>query len=696
MKFIPSLSRFALTLLIISSLFIDNVSAQWVQTNGPYGGYQLPLAANGSNIFAGRYRSTNNGANWTSMNVSQITLGQILDFAVMGTDLYTITGYGVYRTTNNGTNWIDISPPGIQLTYAASIGISNNTIYAGSHGVIYISTNNGAKWTTSNNNLPSDKDVSVINPSGANVIISCYGKMYRSTNSGANWNAVAGMQSHFVNDILLAGSNYFAATDTGVFISTNSGADWQRTSTGLSALDIYSSLTYNGTILFTGGQRTGIYKSTNNGATWTPASGGLRDSSIEYMLSSGTDVFAESGKGVFKSTDNGVSWIEANTGIANKDVPYMTSIGNNIFAGSSVGGDIYRSSDEGLSWQNVSTAGLGKAVVKAMVSKGSNLFVSIVAADTTQGIYRSTNNGANWSRVYSSYASAMAVSTDKIYAGLYNGFISSTNDGASWQNVNIPNANFGIDNLGAEGNIIIASRQPNYLVSTNNGLNWTTGVQPSGGQFSGYSIGPNNIWAVAGGSGIGLYRSTNQGANFTQVSVPGFALAVIENNGSVFVSSDSGVYRSTNNGTTWIKRNQGMQIIPTNIYYSTLVWKFYLFNTTMFAGTVYSSIWKAPVSYLTGVQNISTEVPDKFLLAQNYPNPFNPSTKINFSLPVNSFVKLRVYNSLGREVANLVNEKLSAGSYAYDFSGEVLSSGVYYYKLETENFSETKKMVLIK
>jgi photosystem II stability/assembly factor-like uncharacterized protein len=697
MKFITPAKNIAFIILaLVSFIIIDNAPAQWVQTNGPYGGYQLPLAANGSNIFAGRYRSTNNGVSWTSMNVSQITAGQIYDFASMGTDLYTVTGYGVYRTTNNGTNWIDISPPGIPSSYASSIGISGSTIYVGSHGVIYISTNNGANWTTSTNNLPSDRDVFAILPAGANVLISCYGKMYRSTNSGANWNAVAGMQTRTVNDLLLAGSNYFAATDTGVFISTNAGADWQRTGTGLSTLDAYSALTYNGTTLFTGGQRTGIYKSTNNGALWTPASGGLRDSSIQYMLSSGADVFAESGKGVFKSTDNGVSWFEANTGIVNKDAAFFASIGNNIFVGSSVGGDVYRSSDEGLSWQNVSASGLGKAVVRALVAKGSNLFVSIVANDTTQGIYKSTNNGANWSRVYSSYAAVMAVSTDKIYAGLYNGFISSTNDGASWQNVNIPNPNFGISYLGTEGNTVIAGRQQNYLVSTNNGLNWTTGVYPASGQFNSYSIGPNNIWAIASGKGTGLYRSTNQGANFSQVSVPGLAFAVIENNGSVFVSSDSGVYRSTNNGITWIKRNQGMPIIPTNIYYSTIVWKFYLLNNTMFAGTIYSAVWKAPLSYLTGVKTISTQIPGKFSLQQNYPNPFNPSTKISFSLPVNSFVKLSVYNLLGREVANLVNEKLSAGSYAYDFNGEVLSSGVYYYKMETENFSETKKMVLLK
>ncbi|MBS1513807.1 MAG: T9SS type A sorting domain-containing protein [Bacteroidetes bacterium] len=86
----------------------------------------------------------------------------------------------------------------------------------------------------------------------------------------------------------------------------------------------------------------------------------------------------------------------------------------------------------------------------------------------------------------------------------------------------------------------------------------------------------------------------------------------------------------------------------------------------------------------------------KFSLYQNYPNPFNPNTVISFQLPVNSFVNIKVFNINGREVSELVNEKLSAGEYKIDFNGSLLPSGVYYYKMTTENFSETKKMILVK
>jgi hypothetical protein len=96
-----------------------------------------------------------------------------------------------------------------------------------------------------------------------------------------------------------------------------------------------------------------------------------------------------------------------------------------------------------------------------------------------------------------------------------------------------------------------------------------------------------------------------------------------------------------------------------------------------------------------GNQNTS-QIPSDFILEQNYPNPFNPSTVINFSIPAAGFVKLKVYNTLGKEVETLVNEMLSEGNYSVNFDASALSGGIYFYKLETEKFSETKKMILIK
>ena len=102
------------------------------------------------------------------------------------------------------------------------------------------------------------------------------------------------------------------------------------------------------------------------------------------------------------------------------------------------------------------------------------------------------------------------------------------------------------------------------------------------------------------------------------------------------------------------------------------------------------------IDLLTGNQNISNNIPNKYSLKQNYPNPFNPTTKISFDLPKQDFVTLKVYDVLGKEVAKLVNEQRNAGSYIIDFNASHLSSGVYFYRIESGEFMQVKKMLLIK
>ena len=97
-----------------------------------------------------------------------------------------------------------------------------------------------------------------------------------------------------------------------------------------------------------------------------------------------------------------------------------------------------------------------------------------------------------------------------------------------------------------------------------------------------------------------------------------------------------------------------------------------------------------------GINQISTNVPRNFDLKQNYPNPFNPTTNIRFDLAKNTNVKLTIYNSLGQEVKVLVNGFKNAGSYEASFNASTLSSGTYFYRLTTDNFVDTKRMVLVK
>jgi hypothetical protein len=99
---------------------------------------------------------------------------------------------------------------------------------------------------------------------------------------------------------------------------------------------------------------------------------------------------------------------------------------------------------------------------------------------------------------------------------------------------------------------------------------------------------------------------------------------------------------------------------------------------------------------VTGDPNNNSQIPNEYKLEQNYPNPFNPVTKINYEIPKQGFVTLKVYDIMGREVQTLVNETKQAGTYSIDFNGMQLTSGVYFYKLETAGFSDMKKMMLIK
>jgi hypothetical protein len=99
---------------------------------------------------------------------------------------------------------------------------------------------------------------------------------------------------------------------------------------------------------------------------------------------------------------------------------------------------------------------------------------------------------------------------------------------------------------------------------------------------------------------------------------------------------------------------------------------------------------------LTSIKTDQNSIPIGFSLEQNYPNPFNPSTTIEFSIPHTDFVTLKIYNLLGEEVASLVSERLTAGKYKYDWNAEELPSGVYFYKLNSGTFTQTKKMFLLR
>jgi hypothetical protein len=110
-------------------------------------------------------------------------------------------------------------------------------------------------------------------------------------------------------------------------------------------------------------------------------------------------------------------------------------------------------------------------------------------------------------------------------------------------------------------------------------------------------------------------------------------------------------------------------------------------------GVAYTTTGSPPVSV---DDDVNTTIPTEFSLAQNFPNPFNPNTKIKYSIPVLSFVLLKVYDVLGSEVVTLIDEEKSIGNYEVEFDATSLPSGIYFYRLQAGSFVETKKMMLLK
>ncbi len=109
-------------------------------------------------------------------------------------------------------------------------------------------------------------------------------------------------------------------------------------------------------------------------------------------------------------------------------------------------------------------------------------------------------------------------------------------------------------------------------------------------------------------------------------------------------------------------------------------------------GTVQKYVWKD----ITDIKEIKSNLPKEFSLSQNYPNPFNPSTRIRFDIPKTSFVRLAVYDILGREVAVLVNKEMKPGCYEATFDGKELASGIYLYRIQATDFIKTRKMIITK
>jgi hypothetical protein len=371
----------------------------------------------------------------------------------------------------------------------------------------------------------------------------------------------------------------------------------------------------------------------------------------------------------------------------NKYIFSFAANGNNIFTGTGNISGVYVSQNNGTSWVQTSLndEDILSLAVYGNNSKDSGQF--IFAGSYLHGVFISSNNGTNWiqTSLNNKAVFSLAINDNFIFAGtMDSGVFKSLNNGSTWTRTALSNNS--VHSLVINAGIIFAGTNNGIYKSTNNGSNWSLiGFYNTGTT----SIAANENIICAGTMGSGVYISTNNGYSWSQTALNDkdiYSLA-LSGNKIIAGTSDSGIYLSTNNGVNWIQKNQGFSSLQS-------IWSLFIYNNYLFAGTGLT-VWRRSLSEIIGMQ-ISFEDPISFYLGQNYPNPFNSTTHINFEIPESSYVKLIIYDYLGKEITTLADIYLEPAKYIIDWKAGNYPSGVYFYRMETEKFTETKKLILLK
>lgn len=389
---------------------------------------------------------------------------------------------------------------------------------------------------------------------------------------------------------------------------------------------------------------------------------------------------------VYRSTNSGVNWVLRNTGLGTTNLSGISAIDSlSCWVGNN-SGTIFRTTDGGLTWTN-QFAIAGGFVNGIKMFSATHGFCSGDPTATGQPyqLRYTTNGGANWllSLTAPIATNEFGVINAWDWIDSTNFWIGSANLTANATNAKIYRTATGYSNgpwltstatgTGAAAGLyfqaigftsltngMAGSNNNNFVRTSDGGVTWSTATNPPG------------VTTFAAINMIGL----KDGSNTNRV--------VLQDGGGVYM-----VFRTTNQGTSWTAETlpaagsangmQHMQFLNANLGYG--------------GGNLGLFMRYGPA---TGILGNGNTLPTDYALTQNYPNPFNPTTKIEYAVPVNGLVTIKVYDVMGREVSTLVNETKSAGNYQVDFNASNLNSGVYFYTMVTEGFSETKKMLLIK
>ena len=539
----------------------------------------------------------------------------------------------------------------------------------------------------------------------------------------------------------------FAGTTYGTYRTTDDGENWI-----LISPDVYPkhlAITENGYLI--GGAWSGLSRSTDNGITWEKIESGLSNVAIhDITINQDQTVYISNDNGVFKSGNYGDSWSAINNELFAVTVTSLKFDGqNNLYAGYE-DGKILRSSDSGGSWNLIRNASdlpslnfnwikMGSITPSATVHQFAAGENSKLWAATYSGLFYSTDDGITWNQNYLStgqyytsfsFCSNVLVIDENIFVADQSGIYKSTNDGNTWTQIFFSSIK---SLLKSNNGCLYVITDTKIYYSLDLGKNWIERAPlPENEYVSAYDVTDEGRLYI-GTTSSNVYTLPKDGQLFSKCSPPitfeSIYCLFCYGENKVIAGTANGIRSSQNNGESW----GSISLMPATIYIIT-GYKGYLFagHTTLAYSTDFGFSWsnmeegligsghtsvlgysnkgylilersdgtlyRSSTTIYTSIASVEENKNEEmhYILSQNYPNPFNPATIISYSIPKTSYVTLKVYDILGREVVTLINEEKHPGGYKVDFNANNLSSGVYFYSIRAGNYLETKKMILIR
>lgn len=349
--------------------------------------------------------------------------------------------------------------------------------------------------------------------------------------------------------------------------------------------------------------------------------------------------------------------------------------------------------------------------VIANFNNSNNTSISVVNANSIYigrengNILFTTNGGTNW---FTSLLNAPYTLNSIYYTSTSVGFTCgadyslyrTTNGGQKWYNspightgtimkVYFINSSIGwvLDSYTNSG---VTANSLHY--TNDGGNNWTSNIPiPSNVRLNSLHYISSTLGYIAGNNGS-IFKTENGGVNWTSQTsniTQNLKSVVSTDLSKVYAVGEQGkVLYTSNGGSNWVSQTSNTTNSLNSVYFAPN-------SSTGWACGNSGTILKTTTGGV-GIRNLNSELPNSFKLYQNYPNPFNPETNIKFDLIKNSNVKLSVFDIKGKELYTLLDQPLSIGSYEYKFDGSKLSSGIYFYKIKTDNFESVGKMILSK